>query len=77
MPSFEINGEKVRHFRDIPPGWYKINYMARRGGDEYGVYRLQVDNRKGDFFNLWAPSCMGEFLESSQNIIWKYGFYKE
>jgi len=78
MPFDYLCGKKIGNFRDIPPGWYKIIFLSKSLYDGVDVHRLSVRDRMGNEFDVWAPSCLFEFLDSEENnIVWRYGFYKE
>jgi len=80
-PSLEeFSRKKIKKYRDIATGCYRLLDTFDHGVYKYGrhYFVLKLENRKGDVFQVWAPSSLVCSLKmrGRTSFIWNHGLVK-
>ena len=81
-PSLEeFSRDEIIKYRDLDKGCYRLLDTFDHGVNKYGFQSLvlKLENRKGDVFQVWAPSSLACSLKmrGRTSFIWNHGLVKD
>jgi hypothetical protein len=77
-PSLDqFSRQEIRRYRDIDIGCYRLLKIFNYGVNKFGnsSFVLKLESRKGDVFQVWAPSSLACSLKmrGRTRFIWNHG----